>query len=111
MESNKTPLIKVTTAESNYVSGSVEQALYCSDDYKVVVYAKTDIWYVQPFTTAPLTTIERETCSWETLTHAWDELAVFLVPKNYNPPTTLPSQSCPPNLPGVGIIASDCYRP
>ena len=106
-----TPRIEITTAEANYLSGMVQPDSFCNDNYRIVIYAKTDIWYVQPFTASPHTVISVESCNWESLTHPWDELAVFLVPENYDPPETLSSQPCPPDLPGTGSLASVCIGP
>jgi hypothetical protein len=105
-----TASIQVINTDANYVSGLVNPNTYCNDNYRVVIYAKTDIWYVQPFTESPLTTIDPATCSWESQTHPWDKLAIFLVPRNYDPLATLSSQSCPPNLPESEFLASLCFN-
>jgi hypothetical protein len=110
-ELDDAPWIKVTGADSNYVSGLAGPNSYCNDNYRVVFYAKTDVWYVQPYTYNPLTPIDPISCSWESLTHPWDKLAAFLVPRNYDPPDSLSSQSCPPELSGSEILASICFTP
>ena len=109
--SGDTPSVEITRADADYVSGLIGPDTYCNDNYRVVIYAKTDKWYVQPFIDSPLTMISPEPCNWESFTHSWDKLAAFLVPSNYDPPATLSSQSCPPNLPGAEILASVCYSP
>ncbi len=45
---------------------------------RVVLWAKTDIWYVQPWYDAPFTTICADG-SWETWTHPWEMLKAELV--------------------------------
>jgi hypothetical protein len=110
-ESSETPSIAVTKAASNSVSGLFKPVTYRNGNFRVVIYAKTNIWYIQPFTAGSLTVINPESCEWESFTRPWDELAVFLVPANYNPPATLSSQSCPPDLPGVAALATGCFSP
>jgi len=110
-EFDDAPWIKVTDAESNYVSGIIGPGSYCNDNYRVVFYAKTDTWYVQPYTDNPITQIDPASCHWESLTHPWDNLAAFLVPRNYDPPDILSSQSCPPELSDSEILASTCFNP
>lgn len=109
--SDNSPQVEVTGADSNYVSGLVSPAAYCNDNYSVVIYAKTDVWYVQPYTDNSLTPIDPVSCTWESLTHPWDKLAAFLVPRDYGPPATLSSQSCPPEFSDSEILASICFNP
>jgi hypothetical protein len=109
--SENSPQVEITEADSNYVSGLVSPAAYCNDNYRVVIYAKTDVWYVQPFIDNPLTVIDPISCNWGSSTHPWDELAAFLVPQNYDPPGILSSQSCPPEVSGPEILASICFNP
>ena len=55
---------------------------------KVVVYALTNQWYVQPYAAWPFTNIASDG-SWTTGTHPWEALVVLLVdPANYAPPAT-----------------------
>ncbi len=54
---------------------------------KVVLYAKTDQWYVQPFTDAPFTTIAADG-SWHNSTHPWTHLVALLVDATYQPVNT-----------------------
>ena len=53
--------------------------------HKVVVYARTDKWYVQPLITQPYTNIADDG-KWETDTHLGQEYAALLVKSNYPPP-------------------------
>jgi hypothetical protein len=109
--SGEAPWVEITEADSDHVGGLVGPDSYCNENYRVVIFAKTDMWYVQPFSDTPLTMIAPETCSWESLTHSWDQLSVFLVTRNYDPPETLSSPTCPPDLSDAGILASDCHSP
>ena len=66
----------------------------------IVLFAKSNVWWVQPFRSRPLTAID-EDFSWTTTTHLGTEYAALLVRPGYRPPTTteeLPS-------PGGDIIA------
>ncbi|MBV8900434.1 MAG: hypothetical protein JOY92_10035, partial [Verrucomicrobia bacterium] len=55
---------------------------------KVVIYALTNQWYVQPRVDAPFTDISTNG-SWESSTNAWSSLIVLLVnPDNYTPAAT-----------------------
>jgi hypothetical protein len=55
---------------------------------KVVVYALTDQWYVQPTTAAPFTNIAADG-SWTASTNPWSSLVVLLVnPADYTPAAT-----------------------
>ncbi len=55
---------------------------------KVVIYALTNEWYVQPFVDAPFTDISANG-SWSSLTHPWSSIVVLLVnPANYKPAAT-----------------------
>ena len=63
--------------------------------YRVVVYALTDKWYVQPLGNAPLTKL-RTGGSWSTKTHRGSNYAAVLVTTNHIPSTVLYT------LPAVG---------
>ncbi|MEK6409800.1 MAG: glycoside hydrolase family 16 protein [Acidobacteriota bacterium] len=56
-------------------------------DCRVVVFARTNTWYVQPYAASPYTTISNDR-KWETDTHLGDEYAALLVKSSYNPPAT-----------------------
>ncbi len=65
------------------------------EQYKVVVYARANQWYVQPTTDNPYTSIAADG-SWTTWTHLGDRYAVLLVEPSFQPPSTAGS------LPEVG---------
>jgi len=55
---------------------------------KIVIYALTNEYYVQPYDYAPFTDISRDG-SWTSTTHSWSSIVVLLVnPANYSPATT-----------------------
>src|ERR1019366_476317 len=55
---------------------------------KVVIYALTNQWYVQPLADAPFTNISANG-SWESSTYPWSTIVVLLVnPANYTPAAT-----------------------
>ena len=54
---------------------------------KVVVFARTDTWYVQPYIEGSDTEI-RDSNTWQTDTHLGSEYAALLVKNSYKPPTT-----------------------
>jgi hypothetical protein len=61
--------------------------------FKVVIFARTDKWYVQPFAASPYTSIGDDG-KWETDTHLGNEYAALLVRESYKPPAT--TDSLPP---------------
>jgi hypothetical protein len=54
---------------------------------KVVVFARTDTWYVQPFIGSPDTSINDDN-TWRTDTHLGFQYAALLVKNSYKPPST-----------------------
>jgi hypothetical protein len=56
-------------------------------DYRVVVYARADAWYIQP-TPFALQTIQNDN-TWQTWTHTGSNYAVLVVRKSYKPMTRL----------------------
>jgi len=76
------------------ISGQVV-GLTKPETYKIVLYARTDRWYVQPYTAQPLTDIDAAG-RWKNSTHLGREYAALLVRPNYSPP------SAPEQLPPIG---------
>ena len=80
------------------VSGSISPDSFCDDNYRVVFYARTDEWYVQPRTDNPYVEIQSD-CSWESsymdpasaVTH-W---AAYLVKRDFVPPSRIGRGTCP----------------
>jgi hypothetical protein len=54
---------------------------------RVVIYARTNTWYVQPYAASPYTAIDKNG-KWETKTHLGDEYAALLVERPYQAAAT-----------------------
>jgi signal transduction histidine kinase len=68
-----------------------------SPGQRIVVYAKSGHWWVQPFADQPFTAIQPNS-RWSTSTHLGYEYAVLLVQPTYTPPPTMdvpPAQGGP----------------
>ena len=73
-------------------------------DFRVVIYARTDYWYVQPEIANPMTPINKDGL-WSATIHTGSRYAALLVRPTYNAPpkiTVLPNESTDPN----NIVAS-----
>jgi TIR domain. len=68
------------------------------EDYSIVIYSLTNVWYVQPATIDPKTQIGPDG-TWEADIHSGTRYAILLVPRTYEPPDRT-SQS-PTRLSGV----------
>lgn len=66
-----------------------------ASESKVVVFARTNKWYVQPYIDSSDTSIN-EDGTWKTDTHLGSQYAALLVKNSYKPPTTTGT------LPSVG---------
>jgi hypothetical protein len=67
---------------------------------QIVIYAKEDLWWVQPFSSRPLTSIGSDS-TWKSATHLGTEYAVLLVEPGYHPlkkTAALPAE-------GNGVVA------
>jgi signal transduction histidine kinase len=62
---------------------------------RIVLYARSGDWYVQPYADRPFTAIQADS-SWTSSTHLGTEYAALLVDAEYRPPARTPT------LPGVG---------
>lgn len=67
---------------------------------RLVLYAKSGTWWVQPFAAQPITTIQPDS-KWQSLIHLGNEYAALLVDSNYVPEPSLPELPAP----GGGVIA------
>lgn len=54
---------------------------------KVVIFARTDIWYVQPYIASSDTSINEDN-TWRNDTHLGSKYAALLVKNSYKPPST-----------------------
>jgi signal transduction histidine kinase len=100
------PSIEITTVppaekgggrELDEIKGRVNGA---SGAQKIVLYARSGAWYVQPFADQPFTKIEADS-TWINTTHLGTEYAALLVESDYAPApitSTLPA-------PGHGVVA------
>jgi len=106
------PWITVTANEYQ-AWGEVGPPSFCNDNYKVALYAKTDIWYVQPSYDDPDISIDPVTCRWESETAPWDQVAAHLVLASYDPPPRIRRTSyCPPpplQVDCQNVLAASCY--
>ncbi|MCG3145088.1 MAG: hypothetical protein HONDAALG_02629 [Gammaproteobacteria bacterium] len=101
------PTIRILTAPSyNPLGGGPPEEITGvvsgveSERFRVVVYALTDYWYVQPLTDAPFTDISQDG-SWSTHSHLGTKYAALLVRPSFNPPKKTS------NLPGaVGDVVA-----
>jgi len=108
----QSPAWITVTASGNLARGEVGPSSFCNASYKVALYAKTDIWYVRPFTDTPDVQINPD-CTWQSTIHPWDQVAAHLVLASYSPPATIGPQvpPCPPLKPGsnASVLSASCY--
>lgn len=71
------PWITVT-ASGDQAWGEVGPSSFCNANYKVALYAKTDIWYVQPYCDSRKNIPINTNCTWQSDTHAWYQMAAHL---------------------------------
>jgi hypothetical protein len=57
-------------------------------DQQIVLFAKSGVWWIQPLTIRPFTTIEADS-TWKNNTHLGTEYAALLVDPGYRPPATI----------------------
>jgi hypothetical protein len=79
-------------AKTERISGRVHGA---SRKQKIVLFAKSGAWWVQPLANNPFTPIRRD-ATWEARTHIGSDYAALLVDDGYTPPKTTDV------LPGTG---------
>jgi hypothetical protein len=109
----KNPPWITVTARGDQAWGEVGPSSFCNANYKVALYAKTDIWYVQPYTASGRDVQINPDCTWESFTHEWYEIAAHLVLESYYHPDTIgpPAPPCPPLDPAEtpSVLAASCY--
>jgi hypothetical protein len=86
--------------QSCSVAGSVKQVVI-PDTFKIVVYAFTNQYYIQPCTSQPLNPINSDG-SWEPIPSHSGTIYVLLVSASYNPPAAALSL---PSVDGVNVFA------
>jgi signal transduction histidine kinase len=85
------------TSTSGTISGRVTGA---QPEHRVVLYARSGAWYVQPYADRPFTTIQANS-TWTNQIHLGTEYAALLVEPSYAPPAltmTIPGE-------GDGVVA------
>ncbi len=90
------PTIQITSALPSRISGIADNI--DNGVIRVVLWARTNKWYVQPFTNNKFTSICLDG-SWSNFTHPWNTIVALLVDPTYMPPNTQTSH--PANAPGV----------
>lgn len=80
---NLTPVIDSLGGDEKFDTISGEVKIDSPENYRIVIYAYTNMWYIQPSFNKPFTDIiEGE---WTTETHLGKKYAVILVKKEYEP--------------------------
>jgi hypothetical protein len=109
---NQPPTPSITiTATAREASGKVSPPQLCNSNYKVALYALTDIWYVQPNEDSPDIEINSD-CTWHSTTNAWEVLAAHLVTAEFSSPPTigLSVPTCPPfDVTDPDVMATACF--
>jgi hypothetical protein len=75
-------------SESQGNIGGVVTGLDSPERYKVVIYAHTDWWYVQPLADSPYTRIGADG-KWGNWTHLGQRYAALVVKDSFSPPATV----------------------
>ena len=100
------PSIQFTTIPPAAVGGSERvapiggRALGIKPGQRIVIYTKSGVWWVQPLTAQPFTTVAADS-TWRNTIHLGDEYAALLVEDGYRPENT--RDALPPL--GNGVIA------
>jgi len=84
----------------DYIGGRVTNAAH---GQKIVIYARSEIWWIQPFSNSPFTNIQPDS-TWKNSTHLGTEYAALLVDQGYSPQPRL--QTLPAVGKGVAAIAT-----
>nr|NIT55330.1 hypothetical protein [Fodinibius sp.]NIY23914.1 hypothetical protein [Fodinibius sp.] len=102
-------LIKIVNLQpgDNTVSGTAN--ITDTTMFRVVLWAKTDRWYVQPSIANPYTTIQSDG-TWSNSTYPWDQMVALLVDLSYVPgsirdyhPSMDPGVICWDEYPGKSV--------
>jgi len=110
-EASPKPRIKITdippasaqgSATATNLIGGIAYGKDLSKCCRVIIYAHTDAWYVQPTVASPYTPIG-ENGKWQTTTHPGAQYAALLVESSFKPEARID------NLPAAGgeILAED----
>jgi len=100
------PTIQITQVPAANPGGPVQldfiegRASGVKPGQQIVLYARSDIWWIQPFANQPFTKIQPDS-TWRNATHLGTDYAAILVEPSFHPATkvtTLPA-------PGNGVVA------
>lgn len=94
---NVPPVARGGTQDLDVISGRVTGA---NSEHRVVLYARSGEWYVQPYADKPFTSINADS-TFHSPTHLGTEYAALLVERDYVPPSV--TVSIP--TPGGGVLA------
>jgi hypothetical protein len=100
------PSIEFTTIPEARVGGSERLAPVSGrvtgarPGQQIVLFAKSGVWWVQPLTVQPFTTVQPDS-TWSNRIHLGSDYAALLVEPGYRPPDT--TETLPP--PGGAVIA------
>jgi hypothetical protein len=72
---SNSPTVTIESAAANRVVGTVFGR---TSGLAIVLWAKTDQWYVQPYTATPFTSIDGNG-GWSSYTHPWNRIVALLV--------------------------------
>ena len=81
------PSISIVGLEPNDDTVNGTASVSDTSKTKVVLWAKTDRWYVQPTIAEPYTIIQSDG-TWSNFTHPWDRIVALLVDSSYVPGST-----------------------
>ena len=90
------PSIQFTTVPPAAVGGSERMSRIAGRvtgawrGHRLVLYARSGVWWVQPMTVQPFTAVQANG-TWETTTHLGSEYAALLVDEAFRPPDTTES--------------------
>jgi hypothetical protein len=94
------PSIEISLAQAAHVEGTASNIH--TGTVRVLLWALTNKWYVQPYISSPFTSICLDG-TWQNFTHPWDSIVALLVDETYQPPST---QTTHPSS-AQGVIAYD----
>jgi hypothetical protein len=111
------PAIHFTTIPEAAAGGSERTAAIAGrvtgarSGQRIVLFARTNVWWVQPLTAQPFTAIASDS-TWKNTIHLGAEYAALLVDPGYRPPDTMASLPAPggaviavATVKGVGSVA------
>jgi hypothetical protein len=92
--SESTPVVEITTVPEAAAGGTdrlvpiAGRVTGAQPGQRIVLFARSQVWWVQPFTVRPFTEV-RADGTWENTVHMGTEYAAVLVSPEYKPPVTV----------------------